>query len=371
MKINIQAPGLPRYWYLPILVFWVALCGTSCSTLQSDRMLTMADDSLEAELTELTLMIVPLDRNPDSENKQKARAYIDELEGRKIEDTLFRARLAAWSGRLYLIEGNKKNAKKLYKTASHLVSLDPAVTVLSARLENLAEIKLAILEKGRSFTDETAIIDIEKGRTLCELGRWSEAVAAFDTAFPKLPAVYRGTYAAERDNAWNLRGIDSHITKFTVDISTKQAILWKDAIDMVQAETTLFSFITGDAVWTTEKIAAALCDKELIPQKELNSAFLTTNILRSDAAFFLWHIHSHRQGKPALLTRYSPRYKNIQNGVSPIPDIALTDVFFDSVLGCIEWEFMALPDGTHFRPTDTVKGALFLNMIHKTDRTTF
>ena len=369
MKKNKRVPVLTWSFYAPILVFLIGVFSTSCSTLQSDRMLTMTDDSLETDLTALTLMIVPLDKNPTLENKLKARSLIDELEERKIEDTVFRARLAAWSGRLSIIEGNKKNAEKAYKAASHLVSLNPEVTVLSARLEKNTEIRLEILEKGRNYTDATAIIDIEKGRTLCELGRWSEAVAAFDTAFPHLPGVYRETYTDERENAWNLRSIDTEVTKLTATISTKQAILWKDAIEMVQAETTLLSFITGDAVWPTEKIATALVERKLMPQQDHTTAFLHTNLLRSDAAFFLWHLHSHRQGKPALLTRYSARYKNVQNSLSPIPDIALTDAFFDSVLGCIEWEFMTLPDGKHFRPTDTVKGAMFLSMIQKIETT--
>lgn len=345
----------------------ICLFGMSCSSLQSDRMLSLTDDSLEAELTELTLAIVPLDRDPKPESIQKARILITELESKKIEDTVFRARLAAWSGRLSLIEGFKKNAEKSLKNANNLVSYDPAVTVLASRIETIPERRLDILQKGRNFTDDTPIIDIEKGLVLCELGRWSEAVAAFDTAFARLPPVFRETYKEKRENAWNLRSVGSQITIKTTEIAAKEAILWKDALTMVQSETTLFSFITGDAVWPIEKIANSLFEKQLVPQKEFNIYFLDTTLSRSDAAFFLWHIHSVWQGNPTLLTRYSSRYKSQKTQLSPIPDIALSDVFFDSVLGCIEWEFMTLPDGKNFKPNDTIKGVSFLRMIQKTE----
>lgn len=355
------------FFYITIGTVFIMLGGISCSSLQSDRMLSLSDDSLEAELTSLTLAIVPLDRNPNTENVQKARSLITELEERKIEDTLFRARLAAWSGRLFLIEGSKKNAEKEYKNANNLVSNDPSVTVLFARLEKNPEIKLSILEKGRNLTDNTALIDIEKGRVLCELGRWREAVAAFDTAFPNLPAVYQGTYADDRENAWNLRAVDSQVTAHTAEIAAKQVIVWKEALTMVQTETSLLSFLTGDAVWTSEKIAQSLFDNDLVPKKTDTSSFLDTPLSRSDVAFFLWHLHARWQGKPPLLTRYSTRYKSMRNPVSPIPDISLSDVFFDSVLGCIEWEFMSLPDGKNFNPNDSVKGSAFLQMVQKTE----
>jgi hypothetical protein len=53
------------------------------------------------------------------------------------------------------------------------------------------------------------------------------------------------------------------------------------------------------------------------------------------------------------------------NARSPISDLSLSSPFLDSILGCVESEFMSLPDGRNFRPGEKVKGSDYLSMLKK------
>jgi hypothetical protein len=55
----------------------------------------------------------------------------------------------------------------------------------------------------------------------------------------------------------------------------------------------------------------------------------------------------------------------MQNPRSPIADLPLLSPFFDSIMGCVESEYMALPDGRNFAPAEQIRGAEFLTMLKK------
>jgi len=84
-------------------------------------------------------------------------------------------------------------------------------------------------------------------------------------------------------------------------------------------------------------------------------------VLRSGAAWYIWHLLAENRADRTILTRYSSRYGER----SPIPDILRSSVFFDAVLGCIEREFMSLPDGKNFNGQANVGGAEFLIILKK------
>jgi hypothetical protein len=68
-----------------------------------------------------------------------------------------------------------------------------------------------------------------------------------------------------------------------------------------------------------------------------------------------------------MLSRYSARYATGANPRSPIADIPALSPFFDSILGCVETEFLSLPDGRNFRPTQFIRGAELLTILKKID----
>ncbi len=79
---------------------------------------------------------------------------------------------------------------------------------------------------------------------------------------------------------------------------------------------------------------------------------------RKSAAWYLWGIVARAEHDPQLLTVYRQKYTT-----SPVPDVAVSDPWFDAVLGTVEREIMDLPDGVHFRPDDPVTGLEFVSIL--------
>ena len=90
-------------------------------------------------------------------------------------------------------------------------------------------------------------------------------------------------------------------------------------------------------------------------------------VTRAGAAWFIWHLYAEARADRGLLTRYSARYATGANPRSPITDVPPLSPFFDSILGCVETEFMSLPDGRNFRPAQPMRGAELLSILRRID----
>jgi tetratricopeptide (TPR) repeat protein len=319
----------------------------------------------DASLASLAELIVPLDKEAARPAVSAARARLTELEKTKVKDSDFEGRLAAWSGRLFLIEGKPKEAAAQLKKANTLNPLCVEGTVLAIRVEVEAEKRKtlcenALAEASGGFSTSTGEINIELGRTLMEMKYYREAAAAFDSAFPHLGPVYRSTYGEIRNTAWQLRDLDAGTSPKTAEISRKSSITWDDALELSTIETDLLRFISGGRNLSGAEIFTLLAGRSIIPAGQERTA----TVLRSPAAWYLWHLWAENRADSSLLTRYSSRY---QGRPSPIPDLPVNSVFFDAVLGCIEREFMSLWDGKNFQGNNTVTGAEFLLMLKRVE----
>jgi hypothetical protein len=144
-------------------------------------------------------------------------------------------------------------------------------------------------------------------------------------------------------------------------------------VEITKSETDLLRFITAGRDWPAEIIFTQLLERSFIPitQDAARTEWPYTKpssseiVLRSGAAWFLWHLNAEKRANRGLLTRYSSRYANTPNARSPIGDLEIRSPFFDSVLGCVESEFMSLPDGRNFMPNERVKGSEYLSMVKK------
>ncbi|MBN2509749.1 MAG: hypothetical protein JXB03_05705 [Spirochaetales bacterium] len=333
----------------------------SCATLQEDQMVNTADDILETELEELEKLIIPLDMDPSSGNLAKARAFTDELESRPVQDTVFIARLAAWSGRLFVLENKPKEARDRLETALSLSPGEPAAAVLQSRLTADPAQKITDLETAGRLSGDPGLIILEKALVHYAAGSYREAVAGFDESLQMLPSYYAQTYGSLRDQAWNLVNLDEETSPAAAELAGKSEITWAEALDLTQESTSLLDFLTGGDTWQTAKIFPAVMGRGLLPAPEVMELSPQTRVVRGTAAWFLWHLNSVYRAQPGLLIMYSSVM--FAEDASPIDDVPITAPWFDSVLGCVEWEFMTLADGKNFIPWQAVSGSDFYQML--------
>jgi tetratricopeptide (TPR) repeat protein len=357
------------------IAIFIAFTGCTSTGARQDINLSRTDEGAYQSLAELEATVVALDAaGADSGQLAGARQQVTALQG-TVADNAFDALLAAWSGRLYLMEGRVSDAQREYRRSQSLSPLNIPSQVLSFRLEGDLNRRLSMIDSSLGTGSSSGELLIERGRALFDLSRFAESVAAFDTAFARLSEkpFYAEAYRVFRDKAWELRNLQQGTDTRTMAIAGQGEITWSDLIEITQRETDLFRFITAGRDWPAETLFTQLLDRAFIPYTQYtaftewpSSRPLSSEVvLRSGAAWFLWHLNAENRANRGLLTRYSARLANIPNAQSPIPDISLMSPFIDSVLGCVESEFMSLPDGRNFMPNERVRGSDFLAMIRK------
>ncbi|GHT63300.1 hypothetical protein FACS1894110_00780 [Spirochaetia bacterium] len=358
-----------------LCVMFLLFSLNGCQTLQKDRLVSGMDAAAQGELAELEDLIVRLDRSDrPREEAAPVRRKIAELERRSVPDGDFEAQLAAWSGRLYLLEGKNSEAQRELKNSQGLSPLNLPSIILSARLERDLQKRLALVDNALRI-ENAGELQIERGRTLFDLNRFSEAVAAFDTAFALLSAkpFYEETYRIYRDKAWELRDIAVGAENKTVTIIQQDGMSWRDMIELVRTETDLLRFLSAGRDWPAEELFTRLLDRAFVPAvQDVNvnewpavKPKPDETVLRSGAAWFLWRLYAENRANRGLLSRYSSRYANMNNPRSPIADLPLLSPYFDSVMGCVESEFLSLPDGKNFIPEERIRGSEFLGVLRK------
>jgi tetratricopeptide (TPR) repeat protein len=359
-----------------IPIFAAALIAiSSCQSVQKDVVLSSAGEKTRGELTEIEELIVRMDGGgAGREGIAAARQKIAAMQG-TVADNNFEAALSAWSGRLYLMEGKNSDAQREQRKSQNLSPRNLPLQILNFRMERNLTQRLSMIESSLAAEGPLGELMIERGRVLFDLNRLSEAVAAFDTAFVTLEEkrFYEEAYAVFRDKAWELRDLEYSTGNRTAEIARQGDIAWKDLIEITKSETDLLRFITAGRDLPSETIFAQLLERSFIPiiQDAARTEWPYTKpssseiVLRSGAAWFLWHLYAENRANRGLLTRYSSRYANTPNSRSPIGDLDIRSPFLDSVLGCVESEFMSLPDGRNFLPNERIKAPEFLSMIKK------
>jgi tetratricopeptide (TPR) repeat protein len=349
------------------------ICLAGCQSVQKDILMSSAGEMEYSGLAEIEETVVRLDgASPGREELARARRTISALEG-TVADTGFQAVLAAWSGRLFLMEGKNSDAQRELRKSQNLSPRNLQSEILSFKLERDPAKRLSLID--RSLDSSSGELLTERGRVLFDLNRFSESVAAFDAAFVLLNTkpFYEEAYRVFRDKAWELRELEPGAVNRTMEIARQGEITWKDLIDITRNETDFLRFITAGRDWPIESLFTQLTDREFIPYTQDTSLTgwpgtkpsVNEVVLRSGAAWFLWHLYAENRANRGILTRYSSRYANNPNSRSPIPDINIYSPFLDSVMGCVESEFISLPDGRNFMPKERVKGSEYLAMLKK------
>jgi tetratricopeptide (TPR) repeat protein len=358
---------------LGVLVF---ILFSGCQSLQKDLVISPADEALFRDLEELEKTVIILDASsPSREDLAAARRRIDAMRD-SVPDGDFRSHLAAWSGRLYLMEGRISEAQREYRNSLDLSPTNTPQTVLSFRLERDPQKRLALIDGAIQAEPETGEFLLERGRVLLDLNRFSESAAAFDASFILLDKrpFYEEAYKPFRDKAWELRDLRAEGGR-TIEIVGQGEISWKDLIELTKNENAeLLRFLTAGRDWPAEDIFSRLLERSFIPYTQ-NVEILDwpqtkpasrEGVTRAGASWFLWHLYAaNRGGDRGLLTQYSSSYSTMRGARSPVPDLPLLSPYFDSVLGCVESEFLSLPDGRNFIPGEKLKAAEYLTALRR------
>ena len=373
-----------------ITIFFVCITAalSSCTSLQQkDIFIDNHKDKMESNLAELEAMIVPLEAAGGIEARKRqnemtaARQMIGGMEKEASADAHYSGQLIAWSGRLAILEGKYSEAQRLYRQSSALSPGNISSVILGIRLEGdpakrleLADRELALAGQHSSMSG-FGELNIERGRSLMELNRFAEAAGAFDAAFSsELDNVYQENYGKDRNRAWELRNTGG-ASAVTIDMLGKDSVSWNDCIIIAKNETQLLRFIGGGRDIGEAEFFNRLLERAFIPPTQDISVSewpssrprRDETVTRAGAAWFIWHLYAEARADRGLLSRYSARYATGANPRSPIADIPPLSPFFDSILGCVETEFMSLPDGRNFRPAQPMRGAELLAVLKKID----
>jgi len=352
--------------------------------MQKNVSVDVEKSQLELNLEKLETLIVPFEalggaqaRRYQSELRD-IRLLVVDMEKDAAAGMDYSGKLNAWSGRLAILEGRYSEAQRLYRQ-SQSVSLGnlPSI-ILGIRLEGDPDRRFEMIEQELTHTGINlnaagyGELHIEKAVSLLELRRYAEAAGAFDIAFASaLDDIYRETYQAARERAWELRNAEGMTGIF--DMLERGALTWRDAISLAKNETRLLRFITAGRDIGENELLLRLSERAFIPYTqditldEWPRSMLSLNdpVLRSGAAWLIWHLYAEARADRSLLTRYSARYATGSRPRSPIADLPVFSPFFDSILGCVETELMSLPDGRNFNPAAPVRAAELLSILKR------
>jgi len=368
-----------KYFLLLLAVIFSACVSTKDISIDSRQ------SQSEKNLTEIEAAIIPLEAAGPVEARNrsgdlsKARQLLANTEKEFSADTDYSGKLAAWSGRLAILEGRYSDAVRFHRQSSAASPGNIPSIVLGIRLEGdplkrleMIEKELVILSPRSSGIGE---INIERGRALFELNRFSEAAGAFDTAFSSgLEKIYNDNYGSMRARAWELRNT-GNIHSSSLGLLGRETISWNDCITLAKNNTQLLRFITGGRNISDSELFSRLIERAFIPYLQDISVTQWTStrpraeetVTRAGAAWFIWHLYAEARADRGMLTRYSARYATGSNPRSPITDVPPLSPFFDSILGCVETEFLSLVDGRNFRPSQPMRGAELLSILQRID----
>ena len=358
---------------IPLLFAAAFMAFFGCRTLRGDIVRDPVDHRASEALAAIEETIILFDGlGASREGITGVRQQIIALEG-TVADNDFQALLAAWSGRLFLMEGRSSDAQREFQRSQNLSPLNLPSQILAFRLERDLPRRLTMIDERLLIEGPLGEILTERGRVLFDMNRFLEAVAAFDSAFITLreKPYYEEAFSQFRNKAWELRELEQDTGIRTAEIARQGEITWANLIEITRTETDFLRFITAGRDWPIETIFNQLLARSFIPLTQdttltswpLSDPSPEELVLRSGAAWFLWHINAQNRSNRGLLTRYSTRFTAVPNARSPIPDLDIWSPFLDSILGCVEFEFMSLPDGRNFLPAERVRGSEFHSML--------
>jgi tetratricopeptide (TPR) repeat protein len=329
---------------------------SSCATIQRDVLYDVPAGEQQLELAGIESELVHVRVHPDAAALRSIRDRLDRLAAAPSSDTARSARILSLSAEAAMQSGERSTAAKLIERSQALYRGDELAAVVSSRLAKTPEERLAILERSAPLADDGARIRAEQGSALLALGRFRDALAAFDAALPRLGPEYGKLYGEDRERAYALRDAESAPSAGAASFLTKDAITMLGMAMVAQSETNALDRITGGAPWASGVLFERLKASGWYAD---TGAAASSPALRKDAALFLWSMMA--RGDARITSRYTSRYAS--RGQSPVRDVPYGSPYFDAVLGVVEEGVMSLVDGRNFDPDAPAAGLDFYGWL--------
>jgi tetratricopeptide (TPR) repeat protein len=347
---------LSKAFILSVLVLTLTI---SCASVQTD--IRFEQILLEeSKLPEFTRELALLRAEPNQTAVIEIRARLAEFAATGTSDPRFIARLKALQAEAALLAGERNPAQRLVNEALARNPGDEYALLVYSRLLGDNQIALEYLEKAVTTADSRSILDAERGLRLESSGKYPEAVAALDSALPRLDEAQRKLYLPIRDRAFSLRSLDSAPEKKTAEALTRNPATLLDALVLLRNESTLLDWYLGETRARDIDVLNRFAAENWIPPENRNAKGVLD---RATAAMLLWRALCAQDS--VRLTRYSTRYKT--RGKLPFSDVSLDDPWFDSAVGMVEAEIFLMAGPSLFSPRLPVSGKDFFEMIRRAE----
>lgn len=357
---------------LTAFLFLVSAVCFSCSTLKQDTVYsgTVRQDSLQT-VDQLEKDIVrqyaeegktDVNGNARANVQEKIKSDLDELLARPSTDSAYLAKVYALYADYFLLKRDKSSAKKMLKIAESNNPYEEYVQLVSSRLITKNEERKVYLINAIKQKDTAYRLICELGFVYYRLEDYTKALVEFDASLDFLPEEYTLLFGEKRDYCLKFFTVDTDITQQTARILERDKILLSDMAVLAQDNTHALDFITGTNMWKPAMLAERLkAAGWYVPEADVIKDYTR----RKDAALFLWHLLAG--GNTELLSKYSRKYAE-RGGKSPIKDVGMDGVYFDSVLGIVEEDIIPLIDGNKFNPEGFVSGLEFYNWLKQSEK---
>lgn len=343
-----------------------ALTLASCASVPEDMMVSTAASEENKVIQEAARQLAYLDGTHLTGNTDVAAAaqLLNSLEAALSDVNLpaaARAQLLSFRGRANLILGDRKAARNDYEEAQSLHKGDLQAQILGLRLGLIQEAGSIVVSRSQQ-----PLITLEKALENYRQENYREAAAQFDEAFISLDDSYRSAYGQLRENAWRLRDISTSTDQEYRELLKQDSITLAQMISLIQGQGDLLYKYTG-----SRKVDSGQALRQLKTQglfysinswTDVNQLNKDTVLTRALAARFLWNLYNDRRGTLSEAPKYAHQFASMG---SPIQDLPLNSPDFDAIIGCIQREFLDLPDGMNFYPEKPMSGVDFNESIQK------
>jgi tetratricopeptide (TPR) repeat protein len=308
-------------------------------------------DAFDARLLELRLA-------PDPSALAGVRADLDTAATQAGLSRQMRARADALRAEAALMAGDATTARQRLADAAALSDGEEGVWLVRALLETDPVKRLAVLEQGIVKAGTSSRLLCERGEALLAAGRYAEAAKDFDEGLRGLAPGYEKLYGPDRDKAFALaQAVRDAGSAPLRSEGLEGPVTIRALVERTASDTRLLAGLSPDPKTSFAALLPSLSSAGLLLDP---SAPADAPAARKAVAYFLWGLVARAEHDPRLLTKYRQKYT-----VSPVPDIAAGDPWFDAVLGMVEREIMDLPDGVRFMPDGPVTGFELVAMLAK------